>query len=440
MLSFAFSVLFVIFFMLTLVLRYWLASRHVRHVMRHREQVPAEFADRIPLEAHRKAADYTVAKTRFGLVHAVWNGLVLIGFTLLGGLQALSTALLHVTGPGMMHQIGLVVAYAAIAGVLDLPFTWWFQFVLEQRFGFNKMTMKLWLLDTIKGTLVGAVIGLPLLWVVLTLMERTGALWWLYAWTVFSAFQLLMMVLYPTVIAPMFNKFTPLGDESLKSRIEGLMARVGFASKGLFVMDGSKRSAHGNAYFSGFGANKRIVFFDTLLERLLPAEIEAVLAHELGHFKLKHIVKRIVVAFALSLVFLALLGWLKNQVWFYTGLGVLPLLGQNNDAMALLLFMLVLPVFTFPFAPLTSISSRKHEFEADAFAASHSDARDLVSALVKMYEDNASTLTPDPLHSAFYDSHPPASIRIRRLHEAGTLAGNGTGTGTGAGTAGMEPA
>jgi STE24 endopeptidase len=430
MLSFAFSVLFVIFFMLTLVLRYWLASRHIRHVMRHRDQVPAEFAGKIPLAAHQKAADYTAAKTRFGLANAAWSGLVLIGFTLLGGLQALSTALLQVTGPGMAHQIGLIVAYAAIAGVLDLPFTYYFQFVLEERFGFNKMSIRLWLFDTVKGTLIGAVIGLPLLWVVLTLMDRTGDLWWLYAWLVFSAFQLLMMVLYPTVIAPMFNKFTPLADDSLKNRIEGLMTRVGFASKGLFVMDGSKRSAHGNAYFSGFGANKRIVFFDTLLERLAPAEIEAVLAHELGHFKLKHIVKRIVVAFALSLVFLALLGWLKNQVWFYTGLGVLPLLGQNNDAMALLLFMLVLPVFTFPFAPLTSITSRKHEFEADAFAASHSDARDLVSALVKMYEDNASTLTPDPLHSAFYDSHPPASIRIRHLAQAGALAG----------AAGMEPA
>jgi STE24 endopeptidase len=431
MLSFAFSVLFVIFFILTMVLRYWLASRHIRHIMRHREQVPAEFAGRIPLEAHQKAADYTAAKTRYGLVHAAWSGLVLIGFTLLGGLQALSTALLHVSGPGMTHQIGLIVAYAAIAGVLDLPFTYWFQFVLEERFGFNKMTVKLWLADTLKGTLLGAVIGLPLLWVVLVLMDRSGALWWLYAWLVFSGFQLLMMVIYPTLIAPLFNKFTPLADDSLKSRIEGLMARVGFASKGLFVMDGSKRSAHGNAYFSGFGANKRIVFFDTLLERLLPAEIEAVLAHELGHFKLKHIVKRIVVAFALSLAFLALLGWLKNQVWFYTGLGVLPLLGQNNDAMALLLFMLVLPVFSFPFAPLSSITSRKHEFEADAFAASHSDARDLVSALVKMYEDNASTLTPDPLHSAFYDSHPPASLRIRHLYQAGNLAGNASG---------MEPA
>jgi STE24 endopeptidase len=391
--------------------------------MRHRDQVPAEFADRIALAAHQKAADYTVAKTRFGLVNAAWSGLVLIGFTLLGGLQALSNALLHVLGPGMTHQLGLIVAYAAIAGLLDLPFTYWFQFVLEQRFGFNKMTVRLWLLDALKGTLLGAVIGLPLLWVVLTLMDRTGPLWWLYAWLVWSGFQLLLMVIYPTVIAPMFNKFTPLADDSLKSRIESLMARVGFASKGLFVMDGSKRSAHGNAYFSGFGANKRIVFFDTLLERLAPAEIEAVLAHELGHFKLKHIVKRIVVAFALSLAFLALLGWLKNQVWFYTGLGVLPLLGQNNDAMALLLFMLVLPVFSFPFAPLSSITSRKHEFEADAFAASHSDARDLVSALVKMYEDNASTLTPDPLHSAFYDSHPPASIRIHHLSQAGALAG-----------------
>lgn len=432
MLSFAFSVLFVIFFMLTLALRYWLASRHVRHVLRHRDEVPAEFAGKIPLAAHRRAADYTVAKTRFGLIHAVWSGLVLIGFTLLGGLQALSTALLHLTGPGMAHQIALVAAYGAIAGLLDLPFTWWFQFVLEQRFGFNKMSMKLWLADTVKGTLLSAAIGLPLLWVVLFLMERSGALWWVYAWLVFIGFQLLMMVLYPTVIAPMFNKFTPLADDSLKQRIEGLMARVGFASKGLFVMDGSKRSGHGNAYFSGFGANKRIVFFDTLLERLGPSEVEAVLAHELGHFKLKHIVKRIVVAFALSLAFLALLGWLKTQVWFYTGLGVLPLLGQNNDAMALLLFLLVLPVFTFPFAPLSSITSRKHEFEADAFAASHSDARDLVSALVKMYEDNASTLTPDPLHSAFYDSHPPAAIRIGRLHAAGALSGKGT--------AGMEPA
>ncbi|SDC88289.1 STE24 endopeptidase [Massilia sp. PDC64] len=419
MLSSAFSVLFVVFLLLTLGLRYWLARRHIRHVLRHRDQVPAEFAAKIPLSAHQKAADYTVAKTRFGLWAALWNTLVLTGFTLLGGLQALSTALLHATGPGMVHQILLIVAFAIVSGALDLPFSYYRQFVLEERFGFNKMTVGLWIMDAVKGGLVGAVIGLPLLWVVLTLMDKTGALWWLYAWFVWSGFQLLMMVLYPTVIAPLFNKFTPLTDDKLKDRIEGLMTRVGFAAKGLFVMDGSKRSAHGNAYFSGFGANKRIVFFDTLLSRLAPEEIEAVLAHELGHFKLKHIIKRITVLFALSLAFLALLGWLKTQVWFYTGLGVLPLLGQSNDAMALLLFSLVLPVFTFPFSPLTSITSRKHEFEADAFAASHSDARDLVSALVKMYEDNASTLTPDPIHSAFYDSHPPASVRIRHLRLAG---------------------
>jgi len=419
MLSSAFSVLFVVFLLLTLGLRYWLARRHIRHVLGHRAQVPAEFAEKIPLSAHQKAADYTVAKTRFGLWAALWNTLVLTGFTLLGGLQALSTALLHALGPGMVHQILLIVAFAIVSGALDLPFSYYRQFVLEERFGFNKMTLKLWIADAVKGALVGAVIGLPLLWVVLTLMDKTGALWWLYAWLVWSGFQLLMMVLYPTVIAPLFNKFTPLTDDKLKDRIEGLMTRVGFAAKGLFVMDGSKRSAHGNAYFSGFGANKRIVFFDTLLARLAPEEIEAVLAHELGHFKLKHIIKRIGVLFALSLAFLALLGWLKTQVWFYTGLGVLPLLGQSNDAMALLLFSLVLPVFAFPFSPLTSITSRKHEFEADAFAASHSDARDLVSALVKMYEDNASTLTPDPIHSAFYDSHPPASVRIRQLRLAG---------------------
>jgi STE24 endopeptidase len=419
MLSSAFSVLFVVFLLLTLGLRYWLARRHIRHVLGHREQVPAEFAEKIPLSAHRKAADYTVAKTRFGLWSALWNTLVLTGFTLLGGLQAMSTALLHLAGPGMVHQILLIVAFAVVSGALDLPFSYYRQFVLEERFGFNKMTVGLWIVDAIKGAAIGAVIGLPLLWVVLTLMDKTGALWWLYAWLVWSGFQLLMMVLYPTVIAPLFNKFTPLTDDKLKDRIEGLMTRVGFAAKGLFVMDGSKRSAHGNAYFSGFGANKRIVFFDTLLSRLAPEEIEAVLAHELGHFKLKHIIKRIAVLFALSLAFLALLGWLKTQVWFYTGLGVMPLLGQANDAMALLLFSLVLPVFTFPFSPLTSITSRKHEFEADAFAASHSDARDLVSALVKMYEDNASTLTPDPIHSAFYDSHPPASVRIRQLRLAG---------------------
>ncbi|CDG84509.1 M48 family metallopeptidase [Janthinobacterium agaricidamnosum] len=424
MYSLAFSILFVSFLILTLVVRFWLATRQIRHVLANRAAVPPEFAARIPLAAHQKAADYTVAKTRFGLLGLVVNSAVLIGFTLLGGLQWLAIGVLHLTGPGMLYQIGLIVAFAAISGLIDLPFDYYKQFVLEQRFGFNKMSKGLFFGDMLKGVLLGAVIGLPLIWVVLTLMGQTGDLWWLYAWLVWSGFQLLMMVLYPTVIAPLFNKFVPLADASLKARIEGLMQRVGFASKGLFVMDGSKRSAHGNAYFSGFGANKRIVFFDTLLSRLAPQEIEAVLAHELGHFKLKHIVKRIAVMFVVSLGFLALLGFLKNQLWFYTGLGVDPvalmLAGQSNDAMVLLLFMLALPVFTFLLGPLTSLSSRKHEFEADAFAATHTDARDLVSALVKMYEDNASTLTPDPLHSAFYDSHPPASVRIRHLNLAAT--------------------
>ena len=415
--SSAFSILFVALLIVTLCVRFWLASRHIRHVLLHRSTVPAEFAEKIALAAHQKGADYTVARTKFGLVGMLVNSAVLIGFTLFGGLQWLSIAVFQFCGPGMAYQIGLLIAFAAITGLIDLPFDFYKQFVLEQRFGFNKMSKALFFVDLLKGVLLGAVIGLPLLWVVLELMDQSGRLWWLYTWLVWSAFQLLLMVLFPTVIAPLFNKFTPLADESLKTRIEGLMQRVGFASKGLFVMDGSKRSGHGNAYFSGFGANKRIVFFDTLLSRLAPPEIEAVLAHELGHFKLKHIVKRISMMFIVSLVFLALLGYLKNQVWFYVGLGVDPRLlpEQSSDALALILFMLALPVFTFLLAPLTSLSSRKHEFEADAFAATHTDARDLVSALVKMYEDNASTLTPDPLHSTFYDSHPPASVRINHL-------------------------
>lgn len=413
--SLGFSVLFVTFLVVTLIVRFWLDSRHIRHVLTHRRAVPTEFAEKIPLNAHQKAADYTVAKTRFGMLTLAANTAVLIGLTLLGGLQALSVMLYKLTGPGMTYQLALLASFALISALVELPFDYYRQFVLEEKFGFNKMTVRLFITDLIKNAVVGIVIGLPLIWVILTLMEKSGALWWLYAWIVWSAFQLLMLVLYPTVIAPLFNKFTPLQDDSLRSRIEALMQRVGFASKGLFVMDGSKRSAHGNAYFSGFGAAKRIVFFDTLLARLGPQEIEAVLAHELGHFKLKHVLKRIALMFALSLGFLALLGYLKNQVWFFTGLGVDPMLLGNNDAMALILFMLVLPVFTFLFSPLASLTSRKHEFEADAFAAKYTNAQDLVSALVKLYEDNASTLTPDPVHSAFYDSHPPATVRIHHL-------------------------
>ncbi|MGZ3235840.1 MAG: M48 family metallopeptidase [Burkholderiaceae bacterium] len=415
MYSLAFSILFVSFLAITLIVRFWLGSRHIRHIQAFRAAVPAQFAEKIPLAAHQKAADYTIAKTKLSLVMLLVSTAVLIAFTLLGGLQLLSITLIKFTGAGMTYQIALLVAFGVISGIIDLPFEYYSQFVLEEKFGFNKMTLGLFIADLVKGVLIGAAIGLPLIWIILTLMDKSGALWWLYAWMVWSGFQLLMLVLYPSVIAPLFNKFTPLDDDSLRARIENLMQRVGFASKGLFVMDGSKRSAHGNAYFSGFGGAKRIVFFDTLLSRLAPEEIEAVLAHELGHFKLKHIVKRIVVMFAISLGFLALLGYLKTQTWFYTGLGVEPMLGASNDAMALILFMLTLPIFTFLFSPLTSISSRKHEFEADAFAAKHTNAQDLVSALVKLYEDNASTLTPDPIHSAFYDSHPPATTRINKL-------------------------
>lgn len=415
---YSFSLLFAAFLIATLGTKLWLASRHIQHIQRHRDAVPEQFAAKIPLAAHQKAADYTIAKTRLKITLLVVNAVVLVGFTLLGGLQWLSELLTPAFGVGMVYQLALVAAVSIISSVIDLPLDYYKQFTLEERFGFNKMTPGLFFSDLIKHSLVGAAIGLPLLWVTLALMETAGNLWWLYAWLLWCGFQLFMIAFYQSLIAPLFNKFTPLEDESLRARIEGLMQRVGFASKGLFVMDGSRRSAHGNAYFSGFGAAKRIVFFDTLLSRLAPNEIEAVLAHELGHFKLNHVIKRLAVMFILSLGFLALLGWLKGQVWFYTGLGVTPLMNGSNDAMALILFMLALPSFTFLFSPLMSITSRKNEFEADAFAAKHSNSGDLISALVKLYEDNASTLTPDPLHSAFYDSHPPASVRVQRLLSA----------------------
>jgi STE24 endopeptidase len=415
---YSFSLLFAAFLIATLGTKLWLASRHIQHIQRHRDAVPEQFAAKIPLAAHQKAADYTIAKTKLKITLLVVNAVVLIGFTLLGGLQWLSELLTPTFGVGIAYQLALIAAVSIISSLIDLPIDYYKQFTLEEHFGFNKMTPGLFFSDLIKHSVVGAAIGLPLLWVTLTLMEKSGDLWWLYAWLLWCGFQLFMIAFYQSLIAPLFNKFTPLEDESLRTRIEGLMQRVGFASKGLFVMDGSRRSAHGNAYFSGFGAAKRIVFFDTLLSRLAPNEIEAVLAHELGHFKLNHVVQRLLMMFALSLGFLALLGWLKGQVWFYTGLGVTPLMNGSNDAMALILFMLALPSFTFLFSPLMSITSRKNEFEADAFAAKHSNSSDLISALVKLYEDNASTLTPDPLHSAFYDSHPPASVRVQRLLSA----------------------
>jgi STE24 endopeptidase len=393
----------------------WLASRQIRFVAAHRGQVPGQFAGTIALTAHQRAADYTVERTRLTMIEIVVGAAVLIGLTLLGGVQALDLAISDWLGRGYVGQIALIAAVIAITGVIDLPFDYYRQFVIEERFGFNRMGKGIFFADRIKGLLLGAAFGLPLLFVVLWLMNQAGSLWWLWTWVVWVVFQLLVLVLYPSFIAPLFNKFEPLKDEALVSRIESLMKRCGFAAKGLFVMDGSRRSAHGNAYFTGFGAAKRIVFFDTLLARLSGSEIEAVLAHELGHFKRRHVIKRMVVIFALSLVMLALLGWLMQCVWFYEGLGVRPSLLGGNSGLALVLFFLALPVFLFFVTPLGSLSSRKHEFEADAFAATQTDAQDLVNALVKLYEDNASTLTPDPLYTAFYYSHPPASQRIDRL-------------------------
>jgi STE24 endopeptidase len=410
-----FSVLFVVGVLAMVATKLWLASRQIRFVAAHRGAVPAQFTATIPLAAHQRAADYTVARTRLGMIEIVLGAVVLIALTLLGGVQALDLGISDVIGRDYVGQIALIGAVLAISGVVELPLDYYRQFVVEERFGFNRMTKRIFIMDRIKGLLIGAAFGIPLLFVVLWLMKQAGSLWWLWTWAVWVAFQMLVLVLYPTFIAPLFNKFEPLRDEALRSRIEALMLRCGFAAKGLFVMDGSRRSAHGNAYFTGFGAAKRIVFFDTLLARLSGSEIEAVLAHELGHFKRRHVIKRMVVTFAISLALLALLGWLSQRVWFYEGLGVRPSLLGGNEGLALVLFFLAVPVFLFFVTPLGSLSSRKHEFEADAFAATQTDAQHLVNALVKLYEDNASTLTPDPLYTAFYYSHPPASQRIDRL-------------------------
>jgi STE24 endopeptidase len=413
--SYLMTLAFAAFLLAGLGVKFWLATRQVRHVGRNREAVPPAFAGTVPLAAHQKAADYTITKTRFGLLETAFGAAVLIGWTLLGGLDTLNQSLLHVMGPGMAQQLALVAAFALIGGLLELPFTLYQTFIIEERFGFNKMTFKLWLADALKGVALGIALGLPLLWVVLWLMAAGGSLWWFYAWLFLAAYQLFVMWIAPRFILPLFNKFTPLEDQTLKERVTRLMERCGFAAKGLFVMDGSKRSAHANAFFTGFGANKRVVFFDTLLAQLSHGEMEAVLAHELGHFKRRHIVKRTVTAFAVSLLGFALLGWLSQQTWFYAGLGVRPNLAGTNDALALLLFMLAVPVFSFFIAPLSARLSRKHEFEADAYAVQQTSGRDLSAALLKLYEDNASTLTPDPIFVKFYYSHPPASERLARM-------------------------
>ena len=410
------TTLFIVALAVSLALRLWLAYRHIAHVAAHRDAVPSAFANRIGLQAHQKAADYTVARTRFGVLETLVETVVVVALTLGGGL-ALLVGLTDVLPFGTIpRDLILIVAVTIISGLIGLPFSYAQTFAIEAKFGFNRTTRALWLADLVKGIVIGTVLGLPLAALVLWLMGAAGPLWWIWAWVVWIGFQFLLLALYPTVIAPLFNKFSPLPAGSARDAIEALLARCGFKNRGLFVMDGSRRSSHGNAFFTGFGRAKRIVFFDTLLERLTPDEIEAVLAHELGHFRLKHVLKRMLWMAALSFAFLGLLAWLAASPWFYQGLGVPP--APDRPGVALILFFVALPVFTFVLAPLSSLYSRRHEFEADAFAAKNASAASLAQALVKMYEDNAATLTPDPFYSAFHDSHPPAVARIARLEAA----------------------
>jgi STE24 endopeptidase len=410
-----FSWIFLAALLLAAGTRLWLAARQAAHVRAHREAVPASFAGSIPLESHHKAADYTVARSRVAMAETVLTALLALAFTFGGLLQWLADAWARVAAPfGIAHGVALIASAVALLSLAELPLAIYRTFVIEARFGFNRMTPALFALDLAKQALVSLALGLPLVTLVLWLMARMGELWWLWVWAAWAGFNLLVLLIYPTFIAPLFNKFSPLADQALAARVEALLARCGFRASGLYVMDGSKRSSHGNAYFTGFGAAKRIVFFDTLLSRLAPAEIEAVLAHELGHFKRHHVWKRIAVLFAASLALLWGLGLAIGEPWFYESLGV----QTKSTATALLLFVLVTPAFTFFLQPLASLHSRKHEFEADAYAKAHASGADLERALVKLYQDNASTLTPDPLHSAFYDSHPTAATRIARLKAA----------------------
>jgi STE24 endopeptidase len=406
-----FTLLFLVMLVISTLMRLYLSQRQVNHIEKHRAEVPESFADKITLEDHQKAADYTTAKVKFGRLPLFYEVILLLAWTLGGGLQWLDQNILALGLNPIVTGIIVILAFSIISAMLDLPFSIYSTFVIEEKFGFNRTTVKTFITDMIKGSLLGAVIGIPLLYVILWLMEQTGDQWWLYAWLVISGFSLFMMWVYPTWIAPIFNKFEPLEEGETLNRITSLLNRCGFNSNGIFVIDGSKRSSHGNAYFSGFGRKKRIVLFDTLLKLLSDDELEAVLAHELGHFKKKHIIKGMAISFATTLLALAILAWLMKTEWFYTSLGI----SQASTYIALLLFTLVMPVFTFVLQPLFSVFSRKNEFEADAFAAEQTEAKYLIHALVGMYRENASTLTPDPIYSAFYDSHPPAPVRIAHL-------------------------
>lgn len=406
-----FTILFLTMLALSLATQLWLTFRHINHVNRHKDQVPDSFKDKISLADHQKAAAYTLTKSRFGIVELIIGTLLIFAWTLGGGLDALDQAWRSLAWSPLNTGVAVLVSTFFIISLLDIPFSLYSTFVIEEKFGFNKSTIKIFITDFMKQSLLTIMIGVPLAFVVLWLMESSGNLWWLYVWIVWTSFTLFLMWVYPSWVAPLFNKFSPLNNSELVQRINNLLKRCGFSSKGIYVMDGSKRSGHGNAYFTGMGEQKRIVFFDTLLDSLDTNEIEAVLAHELGHFKHKHVIKRLVTMIATSLVSLALLGWLMQNNWFYSGLGV----SSESTYIALTLFLLVMPVFGFFLQPVSSFVMRKHEFEADSYAARQTNALHLIQALVKLYSENASTLTPDPLFSAFHDSHPPAPVRIAFL-------------------------
>ena len=393
------------------VLQLWLSQRQISHVRTHRTAVPEAFTSTIELTEHQKAADYTTTKVSFGRIELLYSSLLLLVWTLGGGLQWLDEMWLTLAWSPLWTGVAVMCSLLVIGEILSLPFSIYSTFTIEQRFGFNRMTPALYLADLAKQILLTLAIAIPLLWVILWLMHHASTLWWLQVWAVWMGFSLFMFWAYPAFIAPLFNKFKPLEEGELRQRIEKLMQRCGFTSNGIFIMDGSRRSAHGNAYFTGIGQNKRIVFFDTLIESLNANEVEAVLAHELGHFKRKHILKRLISTAAISLAGLALLGWLIEQPMFYHGLGVETM----SKHMALILFMLVMPLIGIFIHPIFSWVSRKHEFEADSYAAEQTNANDLILALVKLYKENASTLTPDPIYSAFHDSHPPAPVRIAHL-------------------------
>ncbi len=408
-----FTYLFLAFLLASTLVQVYLSLRQKHYVSAHRAEVPAAFADKISLGEHQKAADYTLAKGAFGRLELLIGLVILLGWTLGGGLDWLDGVWRRLGWGELATGTAVIVSLMVISGLLDIPASLYRTFVLEERFGFNQMTLATYITDTLKSTALALVIGVPLVMLILWLMKSAGDLWWLYAWAALTAFSLFITWAYPKFIAPLFNKFSPLEKGEVANRIHALLERTGFNSKGVFVMDGSKRSAHGNAYFTGFGKNKRIVFFDTLLKHLTPAQVEAVLAHELGHFKRKHVIKGMALSMLLTLSGFMVLAWLMRQDWFYTSLGI----SQPSTYMALLLFVMVSPVFTFFIGPMMAWWSRKHEFEADDFAAEQSSGTELINALVGLYKENASTLTPDPVYSAFYDSHPPATIRIAHLQQ-----------------------